>query len=79
MCATLDNHYLTLQVTRLIAALQYRMTPLHLALEKGHVDVAELLIARGADVSGKDLVSRRRERRVGRRPGVRWRCGQCRA
>ena len=52
---------------RLIAALQHGKTSLHLACEHGHVDVAELLIARGADMLAKeDLVSRRRGRRRGR-------------
>ena len=31
-------------------------TPLHLALEKGHVEVANLLIKSGAKLNGKDKV-----------------------
>jgi len=45
---------------RLTAALQDGWTALHTACEHGHAAVAELLIARGADVSATSKVSRRR-------------------
>ena len=45
---------------RLTAALQNGRTALHMACEHGHVAVAELLIARGADVSATYSVSWRR-------------------
>jgi ankyrin repeat protein len=32
----------------------YRQTPLHLAAEKGHTGVVELLIRHGADLSARD-------------------------
>ena len=44
---------------RLTAALQDGRTALHLACLRRHVAVAELLIARGADVSATSKVSRR--------------------
>ena len=31
-------------------------TPLHFAADKGHVQVAELLLAKGADIEAKDKV-----------------------
>jgi len=34
-----------------------RYTPLHNAAEKGHTEIASLLISNGADISSKDRVS----------------------
>lgn len=41
----------------LIAETQRSESPLHAAAVAGHVRIAELLIAKGADVNAKDLVS----------------------
>jgi ankyrin repeat protein len=32
----------------------FGLTPLHAAAQEGHMEVAELLIAKGADVNAKD-------------------------
>ena len=39
------------------AVLQYGKQPLHIASEGGHVDVASLLIEKGAPLDGADAVS----------------------
>ena len=37
-------------------SLQDKRSPLHVAIEKGHTDVVDILVKHGADVDSKDKV-----------------------
>ncbi len=48
---------LQLWVTRLQCVFQLKMTPLHWAVEKGHMNAIQLLIKQGADINCENKVS----------------------
>ena len=37
-------------------SLQYGRSPLHVAVQKGHTNVVDILVKHGADVNTKDVV-----------------------
>ena len=41
---------------KLVYSLQYGRRPLHVAIEKGHTDVIDILVKHGANVDTKDRV-----------------------
>ena len=42
---------------KLFYSLQYGRSPLHVAVEKGHTDVIDILLKHGADANIKDRVT----------------------
>ena len=51
-----DAMYVSLSVIPVIF-LQWQQTPLHRAVQQGHIDVVKILLTKGADIHAEDKVS----------------------
>ena len=51
-----DVIYVSLSVIP-VMFLQFQQTPLHTAVQRGHIDVVKILLTKGADINAKDMVS----------------------